>query len=54
MGPGFAAGDAPRYQFRLEGADADWGAPSDQRSVNFANLAPGSYRFMVRALDADG
>lgn len=54
VGLSYAAGNVPRYQFRLEGADADWGAPSDQRSVNFANLAPGSYRFMVRALDADG
>ncbi|HEV7890975.1 MAG TPA: two-component regulator propeller domain-containing protein [Pyrinomonadaceae bacterium] len=54
VGLSYAAGNVPRYQFRLEGADADWGAPSDQRSINFANLAPGSYRFMVRALDADG
>jgi signal transduction histidine kinase/streptogramin lyase len=54
VGLSYAAGNAPRYQFRLEGADADWGAPSEQRSVNFANLAPGSYRFVVRALDADG
>jgi signal transduction histidine kinase/streptogramin lyase len=54
VGLDYAAGDVPRYQYRLEGADADWGAPSDQRSVNFAHLAPGSYRFMVRALNADG
>jgi ligand-binding sensor domain-containing protein/anti-sigma regulatory factor (Ser/Thr protein kinase) len=54
VGLDYAAGDVPRYQYRLEGADADWGTPSDQRSVNFANLAPGSYRFMVRALNADG
>lgn len=54
VGLSYAAGNVPRYQFRLEGADAEWGVPSDQRSVNFANLAPGSYRFMVRALDADG
>lgn len=54
VGLSYAAGNVPRYQYRLEGADADWGAASDQRSVNFANLAPGSYRFMVRALDAEG
>jgi signal transduction histidine kinase/sugar lactone lactonase YvrE len=54
VGLNYAAGDAPRYQYRLEGADSTWGTPSDQRSVIYANLAPGSYRFMVRALDADG
>jgi ligand-binding sensor domain-containing protein/anti-sigma regulatory factor (Ser/Thr protein kinase) len=54
VGLDYAAGDVPRYQYRLEGADADWSAPSEERSVNFANLAPGSYRFMVRALNADG
>jgi ligand-binding sensor domain-containing protein/two-component sensor histidine kinase len=43
-----------RYQYRLEGADADWSAPTDQRTVTYANLAPGSYRFLVRALSADG
>jgi signal transduction histidine kinase len=43
-----------RYQYRLEGADVDWSAPTDQRTVTYANLAPGHYRFMVRALSADG
>ncbi|HEX3248691.1 MAG TPA: two-component regulator propeller domain-containing protein [Pyrinomonadaceae bacterium] len=50
---GFRAGDVLRYQFKLEGADADWSAPTNQRSVNYANLKPGSYRFRVRALNAD-
>ena len=50
---GFRAGDVLRYQFMLEGADTDWSAPTNQRSVNYANLKPGSYRFRVRALNAD-
>ncbi len=54
VGLDYAAGDVPRYQYRLEGADSNWGAPTDLRSVNYANLAPGSYSFMVRALNADG
>lgn len=54
VGLDYKAGDVLRYQYKLEGADADWGLPTVQRSVNFANLAPGSYRFLVRALDADG
>ena len=35
-----------RYQYKLEGAEnAEWSAPTEQRSVNFANLAPGTYSF---------
>jgi ligand-binding sensor domain-containing protein/two-component sensor histidine kinase len=51
---GFRTGDVLQYQFMLEGADNDWSAPTNQRSVNYANLKPGSYRFQVRALNADG
>ena len=43
-----------RYQYRLEGADADWSALSEQRTVTFASLAPGRYRFSVRAVNSDG
>ena len=51
---GFRSGDVHRYQFMLEGADRDWSAPTNQRYVNYANLKPGSYRFRVRAVNADG
>lgn len=50
---GFRAGDV-RYQYRLEGTAADWTTPSEQRTVNYASLASGRYRFLVRAIDADG
>lgn len=43
-----------RYQFKLEGTNGDWSAPTVQRSVNYPNLPPGSYRFLVRAVSADG
>lgn len=42
-----------RYQYKLEGRD-DWSAPTEQRSVDFANLSAGNYRFLVRAVNADG
>ncbi len=42
-----------RYQYKLEGRE-DWSAPTDGRSVDFANLSAGSYRFLVRAVNADG
>jgi signal transduction histidine kinase/streptogramin lyase len=51
---GFAAGEGLRYQYRLEGSDSEWGPPIDQRRVTFASLSPGRYRFLVRAVNADG
>jgi len=50
----FVSGDVLRYQYKFEGADADWSAPSEQRTVNYANLAPGQYRFLVRAMTSEG
>jgi signal transduction histidine kinase/ligand-binding sensor domain-containing protein len=54
VGLSFAPGESLRYQYRLEGADKDWSAATAQRTVNYANLAPGNYRFFVRALTSDG
>lgn len=48
------AGERPRYQYRIEPGDGAWSAPSPERTVNFAHLAPGRYRFQVRAVDASG
>jgi signal transduction histidine kinase/streptogramin lyase len=53
-GVAFAPGETLRYQYKLEGADADWGPATDRRSVNFASLGPGVYRFLVRAVNSDG
>ncbi len=54
VGLGFSPGEALRYQYRLDGADADWGPPTDQRTVVYASLAPGRYRFRVRAVASEG
>jgi ligand-binding sensor domain-containing protein/two-component sensor histidine kinase len=51
---GFSPGEGLRYQYKLEGSSEDWSHLADQRTVNFANLAPGRYRFLVRAVNADG
>jgi PAS domain S-box-containing protein len=51
---GFRAGETLRYQYKLEGATADWSLPAARRSVDFANLAPGAYRLLVRAITNDG
>ncbi len=53
VGLGFLPGQTLRYQYMLEGADRDWSAPTDQRTVIYARLAAGSYRFLVRAVAGD-
>ena len=54
VGLGFSPGEFLRYQYKLEGEDADWSAPTDQRAVVYASLSPGSYRFLVRAVASEG
>jgi ligand-binding sensor domain-containing protein/signal transduction histidine kinase len=54
VGLSFRVGETLHYQTKLEGADKTWGEPSLQRMVNFAQLAPGTYRFLVRAVTTDG
>src|SRR5215471_14366650 len=53
-GVGFGAGERLRYQHKLEGVDQGWSPAAEQRAVHLANLAPGRYRFLVRAVNADG
>ena len=50
---GFSPGEGLRYQYKLEGANDEWSRAPDQRTINFSNLAPGRYRFLVRAISAD-
>jgi ligand-binding sensor domain-containing protein/signal transduction histidine kinase len=42
------------YRYRLEGLDKDWNLPTDRRYVNYGNLPPGDYRFLVVAANDDG
>lgn len=43
-----------RYQYKLEPVQATWSHAMRDRSVHFAHLPAGSYRFVVRALGPDG
>ncbi len=43
-----------RYAFRLEGVDADWIDGGNRRQVRYASLAPGTYRFHLKAGNNDG
>jgi ligand-binding sensor domain-containing protein/signal transduction histidine kinase len=48
------AGEALRYQYRLDGSAKDWGTATAQRAVIYSGLRPGSYRFLVRAVNSEG
>jgi signal transduction histidine kinase len=50
----FGSGEHLRYQYRLEGAEDAWSPPTPVRSVNYAHLSPGAYRFQVRAVTLSG
>jgi signal transduction histidine kinase/ligand-binding sensor domain-containing protein len=43
-----------RFQYKLEGSRQDWSAPTQLRTVDYASLSSGSYRFLVRAINAEG
>lgn len=53
-GLSFESGEAVRYQYKLDGAGNPWSAPTELRTVNYADLSPGSYRFLVRAQSSEG
>jgi signal transduction histidine kinase len=52
--PSFTGGGLVRYQTRLEGLDASWSPAGPDPTVRYVGLAPGSYRFSVRAVGPSG
>jgi diguanylate cyclase (GGDEF)-like protein len=50
----FAAPRENRYQYRLDGFDANWVNAGARRSATYTRLAGGNYTFRVRAANADG
>ncbi len=53
-GISFNAGQTLQFQHKFVGTEENWSAPSKSRTVNFANLAPGSYQFFVQTVAPDG
>jgi signal transduction histidine kinase/ligand-binding sensor domain-containing protein len=43
-----------RYTYKLDGGDSDWQGPGRDHEVNYAELAPGTYRFLVNAINSAG
>lgn len=54
FGLDFSPSASLRYQYKLEGADSEWSVPTAQRTVSYPNLSAGTYRFLVRAVNAAG
>lgn len=52
--PAYGAEDETVYQHFLEGVDKDWSDGTKQKDVSYGGLAPGSYRFRVKARAQDG
>ncbi|MCI5221821.1 MAG: hypothetical protein D3924_03905 [Candidatus Electrothrix sp. AR4] len=50
----FVAPEKNMLQFKLDGFDKDWSAPSKKREVSYTNLPPGNYVFRVKGMNNDG
>ncbi|MBI5215379.1 MAG: hypothetical protein HY960_06460 [Ignavibacteriae bacterium] len=51
VGLSFAGTPNLLYQHKLEPVDRDWSSLSDRSSVHLLSLQPGTYRFLVRAVN---
>jgi signal transduction histidine kinase/ligand-binding sensor domain-containing protein len=49
--PSFRDESTIRFRYRLVGASDSWSAPTSERSVTYARLRPGRYRFEVMAMN---
>jgi streptogramin lyase/two-component sensor histidine kinase len=43
-----------RYTYMLEGGDTGWQGPGREHEANYPELAPGPYRFLVKAVNSEG
>ena len=50
----FADPRANRYEYKLDGFDADWVRADERRAATYTNLPGGRYVFRVRASNSDG
>lgn len=54
VGIHFTVPEKVRYRYKLEGFEKDWSTLSELSSVNYTNLKPGDYTFIVEAYNHDG
>ncbi len=48
--PNYSRRSSLMFQYRLDGADKAWNAPTYKHKVAYANLAPGKYTFRLRVV----
>jgi ligand-binding sensor domain-containing protein/two-component sensor histidine kinase len=53
-GLSFSPGEVLHYQYWMSEVQRGWSQTTTQRSVTYARLSPGPYRFLVRAIDSAG
>ncbi|MGE0568015.1 MAG: two-component regulator propeller domain-containing protein [Bacteroidia bacterium] len=54
IGISLMAPEKVMYQYKLEGLDADWTPSVSKTEVTYPSIPPGSYTFMVKAMNNDG
>ncbi|MFM7023715.1 MAG: two-component regulator propeller domain-containing protein [Flavobacteriales bacterium] len=54
MAINFSNPEAVKYQWKLDGFDEIWSPASNEHSIVYSNLSPGTYTFMVKACNEDG
>ncbi|MBN4065952.1 hypothetical protein JYT51_01305 [Candidatus Amoebophilus asiaticus] len=54
VGISFKIPEKVRYQYMLEGLDANWSPPVKENFATYANLPPGEFTFKVKACNEDG
>jgi PAS domain-containing protein len=50
----FAVGNNLRYRYRLAPGQSEWHVPTEQRTVQYAGIGAGAYRFEVQAVGPTG
>ena len=43
-----------KYTYKLEGFDENWSDPNSKTQVNYTNLSPGEYNFLIKSSDEQG
>ncbi len=50
--PNYSRRSSLMYQYKMEGMDKDWHAPTYEHTAHFANLSPGKYTFQLRMVSS--
>ena len=53
-GLSFVSSDLVRFNYKLDGFDADYSDWETLRTASYTNLTPGTYRFHISAMNSDG